>query len=138
MPAIPLDEVMEARERHRQAETMGTRGESERESSEREVQRRRRRRRSNMAKDQREARRPCGCSTKAKDILSCSCAFAWPLSRIATALLADAHDGAHSLEEDDIVTTCEITTYDPEPSMELAFDESERVQKLIMKVRVPP
>lgn len=39
------------------------------------------------------------------------------------------------LEESGIVTRCEITTYEPDMLMELAFDDETRVQKLIMKVR---
>ncbi|KAM0787227.1 hypothetical protein ACM66B_006465 [Microbotryomycetes sp. NB124-2] len=37
------------------------------------------------------------------------------------------------LEEGGIVTRCEITTYEPDPHMDIAFDDDRRVQKLIMK-----
>ncbi|ORY37884.1 Rad1/Rec1/Rad17 [Leucosporidium creatinivorum] len=37
------------------------------------------------------------------------------------------------LEESGIVTRCEITTYEPDTLMDLAFDDDTRVQKLIMK-----
>ncbi|KAK4048905.1 checkpoint clamp complex protein Rad1 [Microbotryomycetes sp. JL201] len=37
------------------------------------------------------------------------------------------------LEEGGIVTRCEITTYEPDPIMDVAFDDERRVQKLIMK-----
>jgi hypothetical protein len=39
------------------------------------------------------------------------------------------------LEESGIVTRCEITTYEPDSLMDLAFNDDNRVQKLIMKVR---
>ena len=41
------------------------------------------------------------------------------------------------LEESGIVTRCEITTYEPDALMDLPFDDELKVQKLIMKVRVP-
>ncbi|KAK4053338.1 checkpoint clamp complex protein Rad1 [Microbotryomycetes sp. JL221] len=37
------------------------------------------------------------------------------------------------LEEGGIVTRCEITTYEPDQVMDIAFDDDKRVQKLIMK-----
>ncbi|KAM0747330.1 Rad1-domain-containing protein [Meredithblackwellia eburnea MCA 4105] len=37
------------------------------------------------------------------------------------------------LEESGILTRCEITTYEPDPLMELPFDDESKIQKLIMK-----
>lgn len=41
-----------------------------------------------------------------------------------------------SLAENGIVTQCEMTTYDPDELMDLAFEDEFKVQKLIMKVRL--
>lgn len=40
------------------------------------------------------------------------------------------------LAEGGIVTRCEMTTYDPDELMDLAFEDEFKVQKLIMKVSV--
>lgn len=40
------------------------------------------------------------------------------------------------LEESGIVTRCEITTYEPEGLLDLAFHDEEKVQRLIIKVRL--
>jgi hypothetical protein len=42
-----------------------------------------------------------------------------------------------SLEESGIVTRCELTTYEPDGLLDLAFPDDERVVRLIMKVRYP-
>lgn len=42
------------------------------------------------------------------------------------------------LEEDGMITQCELTTYEPDPLMELAFDDAGKVQKVIMKARFHP
>jgi hypothetical protein len=39
------------------------------------------------------------------------------------------------LEDDGMVTRCEMTTYEPELLMALTFDDRAKVQKVIMKVR---
>jgi hypothetical protein len=44
-------------------------------------------------------------------------------------------DSAHSLEEGGIVTRCEIITLDPEPMLDLPFEDEQRVVKVIMKAR---
>jgi len=41
---------------------------------------------------------------------------------------------AHRLEESGIVTTVELTSYEPEGLLDLNFTANERVQRLIMKV----
>lgn len=41
----------------------------------------------------------------------------------------------HRLEEGGIVTRCEITTYEPEGLLDLTFQDEEKVQRLIIKVR---
>lgn len=42
----------------------------------------------------------------------------------------------HSLEENGIVTRCEITTFDSSEVYDLPYDDEERVQKLILNVRL--
>jgi len=42
---------------------------------------------------------------------------------------------APRLEEGGIVTRCEITTYEPEGLLDLAFPDSDKVQRMIIKVR---
>jgi cell cycle checkpoint protein len=42
-----------------------------------------------------------------------------------------------SLEESGIVTRCELTTYEPDGLLDLAFPDDERIVRLIMKVRFP-
>ena len=44
-----------------------------------------------------------------------------------------SEEGVSRLEESGIVTRCEITTYEPEQMLDITFDDSTRVQKLIMK-----
>lgn len=43
-----------------------------------------------------------------------------------------------ALVEGGMVTRCDLTTYEPDELMELPFDDTERVQKLIIKVSPPP
>jgi hypothetical protein len=36
-----------------------------------------------------------------------------------------------------MLTRCEVTTFEPEPLLDLPFDDKRRVQKLLMKVHYP-
>jgi Repair protein Rad1/Rec1/Rad17 len=42
----------------------------------------------------------------------------------------------YRLTDSGTLTRCEITTYEPEPNLDLPFDNERRAQRLIMKVHI--
>ena len=56
----------------------------------------------------------------------------FPMRSSTTGLLVT--DYVCRLEESGIVTRCEITTYEPEGLLDLAFNDEDKIQRLIIKV----
>lgn len=86
------------------------------------------------AQERMTARRPrSGCRTPGEASLSSCCAVN-DGSRDVRACVRSRHSSCR-LEEGGIVTRCEITTYEPEGLLDLTFQDEDKVQRLIIKVR---
>jgi hypothetical protein len=56
----------------------------------------------------------------------------WLYNRPSVSLI-----GICRLTDSGTLTRCEITTFEPEPALDLPFDNDRRVQRVIMKVFIP-